>query len=56
MNNCALVTTCNSCFDLKTSASTVLTTAHAVNTLQFKVKDTDPYVAMVYLHLGLLQL
>ena len=34
----------------------LLTTAHAVNTVQFKVSGTDPYMAMVYLHIGQLQL
>jgi hypothetical protein len=34
----------------------LLTTAHAVNTVQIKVNDTDPYMAMVDLHIGLLQL
>ena len=33
-----------------------LMTAHAVNTVQIKVNGTDPYMAMVYLHIGLLQL
>jgi hypothetical protein len=34
----------------------LLTTAHAVQTVQFKVKRIDPYMAMVYLHIGLLHL
>ena len=34
----------------------LLMTAHAVKTVQFKVNGTDPYMAMVYLHTGLLQL
>ena len=34
----------------------LLMTAHAINTVQFKVNGTDPYMAMVYLHIGLLQL
>jgi hypothetical protein len=32
----------------------LLTTVYAVNTVQFKVNGTDPYMAMVYLHMGLL--
>ena len=34
----------------------LFTTAHTVNTVQFKVNGTDPYMVMVYLHIGLLQL
>ena len=34
----------------------LLTTAHAVNTVQIKVNGTDPYMAMVCLHIGLLHL
>jgi hypothetical protein len=34
----------------------LLTTANAVNTVQFKVNGTDPHTAIVYLHIGLLQL
>ena len=34
----------------------LLTTAHAVNIVQFNVNGTDPFMAMVYLHLGQLQL
>jgi ribonuclease HIII len=34
----------------------LLTAVHAVNTVQFKVNCTDPYMAMVYLHICLLQL
>jgi hypothetical protein len=30
--------------------------AHSVKRVQFKVNGTDPYMAMVYLHIGLLQL
>ena len=33
----------------------LLTTTHAVNTVQVKVNGTDPYMAMVYIHIGLLQ-
>jgi hypothetical protein len=33
-----------------------LVTTTAVNTVQIKVNGTDPYMAMVYLHIGLLQL
>jgi hypothetical protein len=49
------VATYNTRFDLKTSPL-LFTAAHAVNTVQFKVNGTDPYTAMVYLHVGLLQL
>ena len=34
----------------------LLTTTHAVNTVQFKVNGADPYMAIVYLHIGPLQL
>ena len=34
----------------------LLTTADAVKTVQFNVNGTDPYMAMVYLHIDLLQL
>ena len=34
----------------------LLMTANAVNTVQFNVNGTDPYMAKVYLHIGLLQL
>ena len=34
----------------------LVTTAYAVNTIQFNVNGTDPYMVMVHLHIGLLQL
>ena len=33
-----------------------LTTTPAVNTVQFKVNGTDPYMEMDYLHIGIRQL
>ena len=47
MNKMYNVTTCIS------KQVHLFTTANAVKTVQFKVNDTDPYTAMVYLHIGL---
>ena len=52
MNKCAHVTKCSSHFDLKTAH--LLTTADSVKTVTFNVNST--YMAVVYLHIGLLQL
>jgi hypothetical protein len=52
MYKCEHVATCSFRFDLSTKTST----ADTVKTVQFKVNGTDPYMAMIYLHIGLLQL
>jgi hypothetical protein len=51
LNKCEHMATCSSWFDLKTHNN-----SSCCKTVQFKVNGTNLYMAMVYLHIGLLQI
>ena len=53
MNTCTGHMSLHVALALISKQAHLLTTAHAVNTVQFKVNGTYPYMEMVYLHIGL---